>query len=131
MCIRDRYYATPVNSGQLDSFAQMLATIYSGQALTRESTDALLAMLRLNSNPGSEIGAGLPDSVRYAHQSSRSHRRMCDAGIVSSDAPSDGTMKNEVIVAACVRGPASDEEVEQAFSEVGKAIAASGVLPGS
>lgn len=125
------YYATPVNSGQLDSFAQMLATIYSGQALTRESTDALLAMLRLNASPASRLGAGLPDSVRYAHQSSRSLRRMCDAGIVSSDAPNDGTMKNEVIVAACVRGPASDEEMEKAFNEVGKAIAGSGVLPGS
>lgn len=125
------YYATPVNSGQLDSFAQMLATVYSGQALTRESTDALLAMLHLDSGPAAGVGAGLPDSVRYAHQSSSSHRRRCDAGIVSNDAPSNGAMKNEVIIAACVRGPASGDEVEQTFSEVGKAIAASGVLPGS
>ncbi|SDS33939.1 beta-lactamase class A [Halopseudomonas xinjiangensis] len=119
------YYATPINSGQLDSFAGVLATVQSGQALSPESTEALLTMMRLGHG---RLGSSLPDSASYAHLRSDLPRRVCDAGVISTGMLGGDTEQDGVIVAACTRGAASAEEAGQALSEIGKAVAQSGIL---
>lgn len=119
------YYATPIDSGQLDSFAQILAVLQTGQALSPESTKALLTMLRQENSP---LARNLPESLRLFHQSSRLPRRACDAGIISNSSEKKDASSQAVVVTACVRGPASDEEATKALADIGLAIAKSGVL---
>lgn len=118
------YYATPIHGGTLDSYGQILAALNAGQGLSRESADALLTMMQLGKGP---MGSHLPESARFAQQSSQLPRRACDAGIITSAGGGDASAQG-VIIAACTRGAATAEEASKALADIGKAIAASGVL---
>ncbi|QDH70452.1 serine hydrolase [Marilutibacter alkalisoli] len=121
----EAYYATHVNTAPLRDFGRMLVTVANGLALGQEGTTYLLDTMTRAKTGEKRIKAGLPPEARFAHKTGTQHRRACDLGIVLMPA---GDTIEQVVIVACVRGPASVAQSERALREVGAAVTASGVL---
>ncbi len=122
----EAYYATPYNSGRLDAFAELLVSAADGAALSQESSQALLAIMYRTRSGDRRIKAGLPDSHRFAHKTGTQLRRACDGGLISEQ--SNAQARPIAVVVACTRGAALPQRAESALAEVGRALAASGLL---
>lgn len=119
------YYREGLNSGRLDAYGALLASVAQGRALGPEQTRWLLSLMERTRTGSQRIKAGLPAESRFAHKTGTQRQRTCDAGIVRTVgmAPAAGT-----VVVACVRGESSLAKAEAALREVGLAVCRSGLL---
>lgn len=121
----EAYYATNLNTASLQDYGRMLIAVAEGQALAPEGTGYLLDVLSRVVTGDRRIKAGLPGTVVFAHKTGTQHRRICDLGLALGR---DRTGGQRVVIAACSRGAVSLARSEQALRDVGRAVAASGLL---
>ena len=121
----EAYYASGLNSGRLDAYAELLELLASGKTMSAASTKYLLnVMERIKTGPN-RIRAGLPAKARFAHKTGTQRARTCDSGIVTM--PRIGR-DQRVIVVACTRGELSTTRSDLLLRQVGSAICRSGLL---
>ncbi len=118
------YYASGLNAGRLDAFAELLAAIGEGRALGPAATGELLAIMSATTSGEDRLKAGLGPDIRFAHKTGTQHRRSCDAGIA---AYGEGAGERRVVVVACTRGERKVEPAERLLYDIGRAIRESGV----
>ncbi len=123
------YYATGLNSGRLDAYAELLTLTRNGKVLTQKSTDYLQSLMYRVVTGSQRIKAGLPNDVRFAHKTGTQRRRFCDAGwITNSRIGVKGGGRDPVLVVACSSGDISLSRSERALREAGASVCRSGVL---
>jgi len=121
----DSYYATGLNSGRLDAYADLLAALVEGEALSAASTSYLVSLMdRVVTGPH-RLKAGLPPGVRFAHKTGTQRRRVCDAGLARWP---EGGRERRVLLVACTRDEPSLERAEAALQHVGLAVCRSGLF---
>lgn len=120
----ERYYATGLNSGRLDRYADMLARINAGKALDGEATQVLLEIMRRATTGHARLAAGFQREWPFAQKTGTQHARFCDAGIVNP------RTSRAVIIVSCLKGDPSRQNANRTFQAIGEAIEASGVLDG-
>lgn len=114
-----RYYATELNSGRLNAFADLLEELAQGRALGPQGTGELLAIMARTSSGDRRLKAGLGRDVRLSHKTGTQHRRVCDAGIATHG---QGDEARRVVIVACVRGELELARNEQLLAAVGRAV---------
>lgn len=123
----DSYYSTHVNSATLQAYGTLLEKIARGEALGRESTSELVAIMKRVETGKERIIKGFPRTVSFAHKTGTQHARICDFGIAWNEkSPTTGP----VIVASCVRGVTALSKSEKILARAGKALARSGLFEG-
>ncbi|QOR38527.1 serine hydrolase [Billgrantia diversa] len=120
-----RYYATELNSGRLDAFADVLAALALGRALGPGVTAELLAVMSRTTSGERRLGAGLGRDIRLAHKTGTQHRLACDAGIATQG---QGDNARRVVIVACVRGELDLVRNEQMLAAVGRAVREAGAF---
>ncbi len=121
----DAYYASGLNAGRLDAYADMLQQLVEGQVLNPTHTGYLLRVMERVQTGTARIKAGLPQTARFAHKTGTQRARTCDAGLIT--VPRLGRDKR-VIVVACTRGDLLSARSDRALKDVGMAICQSGLL---
>jgi beta-lactamase class A len=121
----DAYYASGVNSGQLDAYADLLAMLAGGQALSPPYADYLLGLMERVATGTHRLQAGLPHGVRLSHKTGTQRRRVCDAGLLRWF---DGRRERRALVVACTRDEPSLERAESTLMQVGLALCRSGLM---
>lgn len=121
----DAYYASGVNSGRLDAYAELLALLFDGKALSPRTTEHLVGLMQRSVTGTDRLKAGLPSHVRLAHKTGTQRRRVCDAGLLRW--LEDGRQRRALVV-ACTRDEPSLERAESALMQVGLALCHSGLL---
>ncbi|MFW3615437.1 serine hydrolase [Billgrantia antri] len=122
-----RYYATDLNSGRLDAFADLLEALARGRALGPHATAELLAVMARASSGDRRLKAGLGHDIRLAHKTGTQHRLACDAGIATHG---QGEEARRVVIVACVRGELDLARNEQMLAAVGRAVWEAGAFEG-
>ncbi|MFY0990566.1 serine hydrolase [Halomonas sp. C05BenzN] len=123
------YYATGLNSGRLDAFAELLAALGEGRALGPAATARLLSTMERTTSGERRLEAGLGRELRFAHKTGTQHRRSCDAGILTLGEAAD---TRRLVIAACTRGEREVERAERVLAAIGRSIREVGVLdPGT
>ena len=79
----DAYYATGLNSGRLDAYADLLEQLVRGKALSAGSTRYLLGVMERVRTGQNRIRAGLPPRAHFAHKTGTQRSRTCDSGLVT------------------------------------------------
>lgn len=120
------YYATGVNTGRLDAYAELLQALAEGRLLDAPHTAFLLAVMERTQTGKQRISAGLPPEVRFAHKTGTQRARTCDAGVVT--VPRLDAAAQRVVVAVCTRGEMSTARAERLLRRVGAAICHSGLI---
>jgi beta-lactamase class A len=120
-----RYYASDLNSGRLDAFADLLEALARGRALGPGATAELLAIMATTTSGERRLKAGLGRDIRLAHKTGTQHRLACDAGIAASGY---GDRSRRLVVVACVRGELDLARNEQMLAAVGRAIREAGAF---
>ncbi|MCC5883025.1 MAG: serine hydrolase [Halomonas sp.] len=119
------YYATDLNSGRLDAFADGLEMLAEGQALGAWGTGEMLAVMARTSSGERRLRAGLGRDIRLAHKTGTQHRQVCDAGIATQGQGDDA---RRVVIVACVRGELDLARNEQIVAAIGRAVREAGVF---
>ena len=119
------YYASGLNSGRLDAYADLLALLVEGKALTPPSTEHLLGLMERVATGAHRLKAGLPAGVRLAHKTGTQRRRVCDAGLLRWN---EAAQPRRALVVACIRDETSLDGAEAALMQVGVALCRSGLL---
>lgn len=121
----EAYYATGLNSGRLDAYADLLELLARGKALSAGSTKYLLGVMeRVRTGPN-RIKAGLPPRVHFAHKTGTQRARTCDSGVITL--PKLGR-DQRVVVVACTAGELSPIRSDHTLRLVGTALCKSGLL---
>ncbi|APW35900.1 serine hydrolase [Rhodoferax koreense] len=121
----EAYYATGLNSGRLDAYADLLELLARGKALSAGSTKYLLGVMeRVRTGPN-RIKAGLPPRAHFAHKTGTQRARTCDSGVVTL--PRLGR-DQRVVVVACTSGELSSTRSDHTLRQVGTALCKSGLL---
>jgi len=121
----EAYYASGLNSGRLDAYADMLQQLAEGRVLNAGHTAYLLRVMERVQTGKQRIRAGLPANVKFAHKTGTQRARTCDSGLIS--VPRLGR-DQRVIVVACTRGEMLIGRSDRALKDVGTAICKSGLL---
>jgi len=121
----DTYYASGVNSGRLDAYAELLALLVDGKALSPRYTEFLIGLMQRTVTGPNRLRAGLPPQVRLAHKTGTQRRRVCDAALLRW--PEDGRQRRALVV-ACTRDEPSLERADSVLMQVGLAVCRSGLL---
>ncbi|MCE8038573.1 serine hydrolase [Halomonas sp. MCCC 1A11062] len=119
------YYATDLNAGRLDAFADLLEELAEDRALGTQATAELLAIMARTTSGEWRLKAGLGRDIRLAHKTGTQHRRVCDAGIATQGYGDDA---RRVVIVACVRGELDLARNEQILAAVGRAIRETGAF---
>lgn len=114
----DDYYRTGTNAATLPAFARLLERVATGELLSPQGTQTLLAHMRTITTGGRRIAAGLPAGTDFAQKTGTQLARACNVGIVD---PELGTQGATVIV-ACAEGFDELAQAEQAFQSLGRAL---------
>ena len=117
------YYRRGDNSATLQAFATVLEKLAAGELLSTESRQRLLGHMRQISTGARRIQAGLPDGTDFAQKTGTQIARACNLGIINADRGRNGA----VIVVACAERFNALGEAEQAFEQLGKALAEVGL----
>lgn len=121
----EAYYASGLNSGRLDAYAELLAQLVEGKLLEPRHTAYLLGVMERVKTGPNRIKAGLPTRARFAHKTGTQRARTCDSGLVTVPRlPTD----RRVIVVACTRGELSTARSDRTLRQVGIALCQSGLL---
>lgn len=121
----EAYYASGLNSGRLDAYADLLQALVDGRALNSAHTRYLLQVMERVQTGTQRIVAGLPPSAHFAHKTGTQRARTCDAGMVTL--PRLG-QDQRVLVVACTRGELSTMRSDVALRYVGAALCTSGLF---
>jgi beta-lactamase class A len=121
----DAYYASGLNSGRLDAYADLLAMLADGKALSASSTEYLLGVMERVATGTHRLMAGLPKTARLAHKTGTQRRRVCDGGLVRWR---EAGGERRAVVVACTRDEASLERAEWTLMQVGLALCRSGLM---
>lgn len=121
----EAYYASGLNSGRLDAYADLLELLVNGKVLHAEHTRYLLGVMERVQTGVYRVQAGLPKTARFAHKTGTQRARTCDSGLVT--VPRLGR-DQRVIVVACTRGELSSARSDRALRDVGAALCNSGLL---
>ncbi|MDR7149396.1 beta-lactamase class A [Hydrogenophaga palleronii] len=121
----EAYYASGLNSGSLQAYADLLQQVVEGHVLNTVHTRYLFRVMERVQTGAQRIKAGLPGHVRFAHKTGTQRARTCDAGLIS--VPRLGH-ERRVIVVACTRGDLQSTRSDRALRDVGAAICRSGLL---
>ncbi len=121
----EAYYASGLNSGRLDAYADLLQALVDGRALGPAHTRYLLQVMERVQTGKGRIVAGLPASARFAHKTGTQRARTCDAGLIT--VPRLGH-DQRVLVVACTRGELSTTRSDAVLRDVGAALCTSGLL---
>lgn len=119
------YYASGLNAGRLNAYADLLQQLVDGRVLNAAHTSYLLRVMERVQTGPQRIKAGLPPFARFAHKTGTQRARTCDAGLIT--VPRLGRDKR-VIVVACTRGELLSARSDRALKDVGAAICKSGLL---
>lgn len=117
-----QYYATGLNAGRLDLYADMLKRIDEGNALAPGATTTLLSIMQRADTGGARLTAGFRESWPFAQKTGTQYARFCDAGIVNPRKP------EAVVIVTCLRGDPARGDANRTFQAIGAAIESSGVL---
>ncbi|CAN5507465.1 hypothetical protein BH09PSE5_BH09PSE5_19660 [soil metagenome] len=123
----DAYYSTGLNSGRLDSYADLLAMLVNGAALSPDNTAYLMEVMQRVKTGTQRISAGLAPGIRFAHKTGTQRSRTCDSGVLTTSHAGTG---RRVVVAACTSGEPSVTRSDRALREVGEALCKSGLFSG-
>lgn len=121
----DAYYASGLNSGSLQAYADLLQQVVNGHVLNATHTRYLVRVMEGAQTGQQRIKAGLPGHVRFAHKTGTQRARTCDAGLISVPRPGN---ERHVIVVACTRGDLLSARSDRALKDVGAALCKSGLL---
>ncbi|ADX44141.1 beta-lactamase [Paracidovorax avenae ATCC 19860] len=121
----ETYYATGLNSGHLDAYADLLQALVEGRALDARHTAYLLSVMERVKTGTQRIKAGLPPGARFAHKTGTQRARTCDSGLVTVPRSHPGP---RLLVVACTRGEPSTARSDRALRQVGIALCQSGLL---
>ena len=121
----DAYYAQGLNSGRLDAYADLLAQLVDGKALSARHTSYLLGVMGRVKTGTQRIKAGLPPGARFAHKTGTQRARTCDSGLVTMPR---AAQERRVIVGACTSGEPSTARSDRMLRHVGVALCQSGLL---
>lgn len=124
----ERYYATPYNSATLKAYGDLLSALDAGTALSPDSTQYLLGIMRRAETGALRIKAGLPPTVGFAHKTGTQRARICDVGLVDQPSTNPADTSTRLVVVACVREVASTARAERALRGTGEAVAAAGLI---
>lgn len=124
----ERYYATPFNSATLKAYGDLLSALDAGTALSPDSTQYLLDIMRRAQTGALRIKAGLPPTVGFAHKTGTQRARICDAGLVDQPSTDPTEISTRLVVVACVREVASTAKAERALRGTGEAVTAAGLI---
>ena len=119
----EAYYRRGDNSATLQSFAALLGRLVAGELLSPASTRRILGHMRQITTGDHRIKAGLPAGVDFVQKTGTQIRRACNVGAID---PHRG--EAALVVVACTERHESLAQAEKAFSELGRAIAAAGLL---
>lgn len=120
------YYALGLNSARLSAYADLVARLAEGQALSPAHTAYLLGVMERTATGPRRLKAGLPGEARFAHKTGTQRRRTCDSGLVS--VPRAGRPAQRVVVVACTQGELSLARADLALRDVGVALCRSGLI---
>jgi beta-lactamase class A len=120
------YYASGLNTAPLDAYGELLGALVDGKALRPTYTGYLLAMMERVVTGKRRIQLGLPKDVRFAQKTGTQRGRICDGGLIRTQAAASSPRR--VLVVACTRDEPSLERSETALAQVGAAICRSGLL---
>jgi beta-lactamase class A len=121
----EAYYASGLNSGRLDAYADLLELLVNGKIVNAEHTRYLLEVMERVQTGVHRVQAGLPKAARFAHKTGTQRARTCDSGLVT--VPRLGRDRR-IIVVACTRGELSSTRSDRALRDVGAALCQSGLL---
>ena len=119
----EEYYASGSNSATLRAFGTLLQRLVEGELLSPEHTRLLLGHMREITTGDRRIRAGLPDAVEFAQKTGTQVERACNVGVVHPRQP-----RHALVVAACMEQFGELANAEEAFRQLGEALAASGAL---
>lgn len=127
------YYASGLNSGRLDAYGDLLEKLMKGALLSARSTAYLRSVMERVVTGPNRLKAGLPAGMRLAHKTGTQRERTCDGGVVrvparggARAAPSE--RDRQVLIVACVSGPASRAQAERAIAQSAAAVCRAGLL---
>mgnify|MGYP000232791972 FL=1 len=120
------YYASGLNAAPLKAFGELLEALVDGKALRPTYTGYLLAMMERVVTGKRRIQLGLPKDVRFAQKTGTQRGRICDGGLIRTQATASSPRR--ILVVACTRDEPSLERSEIALAQVGAAICRSGLL---
>ena len=120
------YYASGLNAAPLDAYGELLEALVGGKALRPTYTGYLLAMMERVVTGKRRIQLGLPKDVRFAQKTGTQRGRICDGGLIRTQAAASSPRR--ILVVACTRDEPSLERSELALAQVGAAICRSGLL---
>ena len=120
------YYASGLNAAPLDAYGELLEALVGGKALRPTYTGYLLAMMERVVTGKRRIQLGLPKDVRFAQKTGTQRGRICDGGLIRTQAAASSPRR--ILVVACTRDEPSLERSEIALAQVGAAICRSGLL---
>lgn len=122
----DAYYASGLNAGRLDAYADLLQQVVDGHVLNADHTRYLLRVMARVQTGAHRIKAGLPTGARFAHKTGTQRARTCDAGLIAVTRL--GRRDKRVIVVACTRDELLTTRSDRALKDVGAALCKSGLL---
>ena len=120
------YYASGLNAAPLEAYGELLEALVEGKALRPTYTGYLLAMMERVVTGKRRIQLGLPKDVRFAQKTGTQRGRICDGGLIRTQATA--STPRRILVVACTRDEPSLEGSEMALAQVGAAICRSGLL---
>lgn len=120
------YYASGLNAAPLEAYGELLEALVDGKALRPTYTGYLLAMMERVVTGKRRIQLGLPKDVRFAQKTGTQRGRICDGGLIRTQATASSPRR--ILVVACTRDEPSLERSEIALAQVGAAICRSGLL---
>lgn len=120
------YYAGGLNAAPLEAYGELLEALVGGRALRPTYTGYLLAMMERVVTGKRRIQLGLPKDVRFAQKTGTQRGRICDGGLIRTQAAASSPRR--ILVVACTRDEPSLERSEIALAQVGAAICRSGLL---
>lgn len=111
-----RSYIDPRDSASPEAMVQLLAGIYQGRWLSRQSRDIIIDAMERCRTGTSRIPALMPDNVTVAHKTGTLHRVASDIGIITAP---DG---RSIAVAIYVTGQNSPTERNARIASIARAV---------
>lgn len=121
----EAYYRKGDNSATLEAFAKLLDRLVGGELLSAGSTARLLDHMRRITTGDRRIQAGLPEGTDFIQKTGTQVRRACNVGVLEPQRGREGA----VVIVACAEKFGALAQAEKAFSDLGRALAAAGVIP--
>jgi beta-lactamase class A len=123
----EAYYRGDRNKATLAAFGTILEKLIAGELLSPASTQRILDHMERIQTGDRRIKSGLPAGVTFAQKTGTQVRRACNLGAIDPRRGREGA----VVVVACAERFETLAQAETAFSELGRALHAAGLVEGA